>query len=91
LARDPSNLLARRDLCGYYLEKRLYGKARACFQLVLSSSPDDFITQFQLGIAERHMERFQEAAEHLETACRIAPEVSQCVLELDAARKQVKY
>jgi len=56
----------------------------------LTSAPNDYITEFQLGIAERHLGRFQEAVEHLETACRIAPEVSQCTPELDAARKQVK-
>ncbi|HXB71364.1 MAG TPA: sulfatase-like hydrolase/transferase [Candidatus Acidoferrales bacterium] len=83
LARDPNNTLARRDLGGCYVERRMWNQARAAFERVLERAPEDYVTHFELGIAEEHLGLLKEAREDLETACRIAPEASQCRHELD--------
>jgi choline-sulfatase len=83
LARDPNNTLARRDLGGCYVERRMWNQARVAFARVLERVPEDYVTHFELGIAEEHLGLLKEAREDLETACRIAPEASQCRHELE--------
>ncbi len=82
LARDPGNTLARRDLGGTYVEQRLYAKARACFETVVAAAPDDYMAQFELGIADKNLGRMKEALEHLQAACKLAPAAEQCQREL---------
>jgi choline-sulfatase len=88
LARDPKNTLARRDLGGTYVEQRLYAKARACFEAVIATAPDDYMAQFELGLADKRLGLTQEALEHLQAACKVAPEAEQCRRELDAIKKE---
>ena len=88
LAQDPKNTLARRDLGGTYIEQHLYGKARECFERVVASEPDDYMAQFELGIADKHLGLTQEALEHLQAACKVAPGAEQCRRELDAVGKE---
>jgi arylsulfatase A-like enzyme len=83
LARDPNNTLARRDLGGCYVERKMWAQARSAFERVLERAPEDYVTHFELGIAEEHLGLLKEAKEHLETACRIAPEAEQCRHELE--------
>jgi len=83
LARDPNNTLARRDLGGCYVERRMWAQARAAFERVLERAPEDYVTHFELGIAEEHLGFLKEAREDVETACRIAPEAEQCRHELE--------
>ncbi|MGA2742501.1 MAG: sulfatase-like hydrolase/transferase [Bryobacteraceae bacterium] len=87
LVRDPKNTLARRDLGGTYVEQHLYSKARECFEQVVASAPDDYMAQFELGIADKHLGLTKEALEHLQAACKVAPEAEQCRRELDALTK----
>ena len=87
LARDPKNTLARRDLGGCYVERHLWDKARISFERVLEAAPEDYVTHFELGIAEEHLGLLQQAREHLETACRIAPEAEQCRHELQTLQQ----
>ncbi|HXM44788.1 MAG TPA: sulfatase-like hydrolase/transferase [Bryobacteraceae bacterium] len=89
LARDPKNTLARRDLGGTYVEQHLYGKARECFEQVVASAPDDYMAQFELGIADKRLGLIKEALEHLQAACKVAPEAEQCRRELDALGKDL--
>jgi len=88
LVRDPKNTLARRDLGGTYVEQHLYAKARACFEAVVATAPDDYMSQFELGIADKHLGLTQDALEHLEAACKVAPGAEQCRRELESVRKQ---
>jgi tetratricopeptide (TPR) repeat protein len=88
LARDPKNTLARRDLGGTYVEQHLYSKARDCFEQVVTAAPDDYMAQFELGIADKNLGRTQDALEHLQIACKVAPGAEQCRRELDALSKQ---
>jgi choline-sulfatase len=83
LAQDAANVLARRDLASCYLDLHDYTKARASFQQVVAAAPDDYPSQFGLGIAARHLGFLEEARTHLEAACRLAPRASQCSHELD--------
>jgi len=82
LARDPHNTLARRDLGGTYVEQHLYTKARDCFEQVITAAPDDYMAQFELGLADKHLGLTQQAREHLQAACKVAPEAEQCRREL---------
>lgn len=86
LALDPKNTLARRDLGGTYVEQRQYAKARACFEQVVAAAPDDYMAQFELGIADKHLGLTKEALEHLQAACKVAPEAQQCRSELDSLK-----
>ena len=88
VARDPRNTLARRDLGGTYVELHLYAKARACFERVVNDAPDDYMAQFELGVADEHLGLTHDALEHLQAACKAAPEAEQCRRELDAVRKE---
>ncbi len=75
--------LARRDLGGTYVEQHLYEKARACFETVVASAPDDYMAQFELGITDKRLGLTKEALEHLQTACKVAPGAEQCRRELE--------
>jgi arylsulfatase A-like enzyme len=90
LARDPHNTLARRDLAGTYVELKDYAKARANFQQVLAVAPDDYVTQFELGLSDERLGLMKEALDHLQAACRIAPEAQQCRHELETVEQKMK-
>jgi choline-sulfatase len=88
LAGDPHNTLARRDLGGTYVEQHLYAKARACFEQVVAAAPDDYMAQFELGVADKRLGLYPEALVHLQAACKMAPEAEQCRRELESLKKQ---
>lgn len=88
LAQDPGNTLARRDLAACYLDLHDYSQARVNFQQVAAAAPDDYPSQFGLGIAAKHLGLVDEARAHLEAACRLAPRASQCRAELDSLEKR---
>jgi choline-sulfatase len=90
LVRDPHNLLARRDLGSSYLDAGDYQEARAAFQQVLTTVPDDYIANFKIGFAEERLGLLKEAKDHLETACRVAPESKQSRKELDTVESKLK-
>jgi tetratricopeptide (TPR) repeat protein len=87
LARDPRNTLARRDLGGTYVEQHLYGKARECFERVVTAAPDDYMAQFELGIADKKLGLTHDALEHLQAACKLAPGAEQCRKEMEGLEK----
>jgi arylsulfatase A-like enzyme len=86
LVRDPHNLMARRDLASAYVDTGEYAKARTAFQQVLAVAPDDYMTNYEIGYAEDKLGLLKEAKEHLETACRIAPESQQSRKELEVVQ-----
>ena len=89
VAQDPGNMLANRDLGGAYLELKQYAKAREVLARVLTAAPNDYVTRYQLGLACEHSGLLQQAKEHLEAACAIAPDSVPCKTELEAVRKQM--
>ena len=88
LAQDATNTLARRDLGSCYLDLHEYSRARASFEQVVASAPDDYPSQYGLGIADKHLGLLDEARVHLEAACRMAPRAVQCSRELDALKQR---
>lgn len=90
VAGDAGNILARRDLGGAYLELKQYARAREVLAQVLLAAPDDYVTQYQLGLACEHLGQLRQAIEHLEAACKIAPDSVPCQSELESVRKRVK-
>ncbi len=87
LAQDPANILARRDLASCYLDLRDYSSARVNFKQVVAVAPDDYPSQYGLGLAAKHLGRKQEAREHLEAACRLAPAAAQCKVQLEETER----
>ena len=49
------NTLARRDLGACYLDLHKYSKARESFEKVLTAAPNDYPSQFGLGVADKHL------------------------------------
>jgi tetratricopeptide (TPR) repeat protein len=87
LGQDPASAVARRDLASCYLDLHDYAKARASFEQVVMAAPDDYPSQFGLGMADKHLGLLDEARPHFEAACRLAPRASQCRRELDALKQ----
>ena len=83
LAQDPKNLLARRDLGGAYLDRKLYSQARTNLEQVLAAAPDDYVAHYELAITDKNLGLAKDARTHLETACKLAPDAAQCRQELD--------
>jgi tetratricopeptide (TPR) repeat protein len=82
LSHDETNTLARRDLASCYLDLHAYRKALTNFEQVARVAPQDYPSQFGLGLAAKHVGLTDEARHHLEIACKLAPEASQCQAEL---------
>jgi len=72
------------------VELKDYAKARASFQQVLAAAPDDYVTQFELGLSDERLGLMKEALDHLQAACRIAPEAQQCRRELETVEQKMK-
>jgi len=89
LARDPNNLMARRDLGSTYVETGDFAKSREAFLQVLRVAPEDYMTNYEIGIDEDRLGMLPEAKGHLEAACRLAPESKQARLELDQVQKKL--
>ena len=89
LERDPRNTLARRDIGVAYNAQACYDKARANLQQVLAVAPDDFVAQFELGLADEHLGLLPEALDHLRTACEMAPQSGGCRRELQALQQKM--
>jgi tetratricopeptide (TPR) repeat protein len=87
LAGDSTNTLARRDLASCYLDLHDDAKARADFEKVVAAAPDDYASQFGLGLADQHLGLLNDARAHIESACRLAPQAVQCQHELDELKQ----
>ena len=90
LSRDPGNALARRDLGGAYLAVRKYAEARSSFEKIVPDYAGDYMTQYELGIADEHLGLLREAREHLAAACRLSGNADQCRRELAAVDEKLK-
>ncbi len=90
LAQNPHNTLARRDLGDCYLEMRAYAKARTALEQVAAQEPDDYMVQLELGMADEHLGRLEEALRHVQAACKMFPASAQCKKELDAIQQKMK-
>ena len=64
-------------------------RQRAQFEQVVAVATDDYVSQYELGIADERLSLWKEAQTHLEIACRLAPEAGQCRKELEGVRGKV--
>ncbi|HZU27124.1 MAG TPA: sulfatase-like hydrolase/transferase [Bryobacteraceae bacterium] len=90
VAADPQNTLARRDLGASYLERHQYALARAQLERVAAVAAGDYMTQYELGIADEHLGLLPQAVEHLRTASRLAPDAEQCRRELASVEARLR-
>lgn len=90
LLRDPNNLMARRDLGSTYVETGDFAKSREAFLQVLKVAPEDYMTNYEIGIDEDRLGMLPEAKAHLEAACRLAPESKQARLALENVARRLK-
>ena len=87
LAADPGNLLARR--AGALVEKHEFTPALQELQRVVAASGDDYVTRYELGVAQEGLGHLPEALTQFEAACRIAPAAEQCKGAIERVRGKV--
>ena len=78
LKADPRNLLARRDLGVTLIENKDFQAARTELEQVTAAAPYDYVTRYELGVANESLGLPGEALNQFEAACRVAPEADQC-------------
>ena len=84
---DAGNLLARRDLGVALIEKHDFRAALDELQRVAAASPDDYVTRYEMGIAQEGLGHLPEALSQFESACRIAPAARQCKEAAERVRR----
>ena len=87
---DPEYVPAAEALGAWWMGRENYAKARAYFQKALAAAPRDATALLEEGIAEERMGLLREALEHLQDACRLAPESPPCGREIQAVKEKLK-
>jgi choline-sulfatase len=87
---DPEYAPAAEALGAWWMGRENYAKARAYFQKALAAAPRDSTALLEEGIAEERLGLLHEALDHLEDACRLDPDSSQCSRELQSVRDKMK-
>ncbi|MDP9170772.1 MAG: sulfatase-like hydrolase/transferase [Acidobacteriota bacterium] len=78
LVSDPRNLLARRDLGVALIEQKKFTEALVELRQVAGASEGDYVTLFELGVANELLGKLPQALAAFEAACRLAPGAVQC-------------
>jgi choline-sulfatase len=78
LSADPRNLLARRDLGVALMERKNFSDALVELRRVAADSQGDYVTLFELGLANESLGKYREALAGFEAACAAAPGAAQC-------------
>jgi hypothetical protein len=60
------------------------------FEQALAVAPGDYAAQFELGMIAQRQGQFKEGLQRFETACKAAPEASECGQPLQALRERAK-
>lgn len=90
LKLNPGYAPAAEALGEYWLEQGDYAKARRRFEQVVALTPDSYTGQLELGLIDEHLGLLREGREHLEAACKIAPQSAKCAQELNALQQKMK-
>ncbi len=90
LDADPSDAPAAEAIGEIWLERQDYLKARHYFELAFAAAANDFTAEFKLGVVEERLGDWASAVRHLEGACKLDPESSDCKRELSAAEQKLK-
>jgi hypothetical protein len=68
------------------IENKNFQAARTELQRVAAAAPFDYVTRYELGIADESLSLFPEALDQFEAACRVAPEAEQCKQAVERVR-----
>jgi len=90
LTFDPAYAPAAEALGAWWIGREEYAKARAAFQKAVAAAPADYAALVGLGTAEERLGLMPDALQHLETACKIAPESVSCNRELQAVKRKMQ-
>ena len=89
LRLDPEYVPAAEALGAWWMGRGDYAKAREYFQKAVATEPRDSAALAEEGVAEERLGLLREALEHLEDACRLAPDLPQCKRDLEAVREKL--
>ena len=84
LKLNPQYAPAAQAIGEYWLQQGDYAQARRRFQQVLALTPESYAGHFQLALAAEHLGLLDEARQHLEAACKIAPRDETCAQKLES-------
>jgi choline-sulfatase len=90
LAFDPEYAPCDEAIGALWLARQDYAKARGFFEQALAVAPGDYAAQFGLGMVAQRQGQFKEALQRFETACKAAPEASECGQPLQTLREKAK-
>jgi len=90
LRLDPEYVPAAEALGAWWMGRGDYAKAREYFQKAVAAEPRDSAALAEEGVAEERLGLLREALEHLEDACRLAPDLPQCKRDLEAVREKLR-
>ncbi len=90
LRMDPEYVPAAEALGAWWMGREDYAKARAYFQKALAAAPRDSTALAEEGVAEMRLGLLPEALEHLQDACRLAPDLPQCGRELREVEEKLR-
>ena len=88
LRQDPEYVPAEEALGKLWMGRQDYGRARGYFQQALAAAPNDFPALLGVGIAEEHLDLIPEARKHLEAACALEPDSTDCQRALRTVREK---
>jgi tetratricopeptide (TPR) repeat protein len=86
LKLDPQYAPAAEAIGQYWMDQGDYARARLRFAQVLALTPESYTGHFQLAVADEHLGLLQEAREHMEIACKIAPHDENCARKLKSSK-----
>ena len=87
---DPEYVPAAEALGAWWMGREDYAKARAAFQKAVAAAPSDYVALLGLGRAEEHLGLLPDALQHLESACKMAPDSASCNRELQTVKQKMK-
>ncbi len=90
LTEEPNYTSAAEAIGELWLAREQYQKAQPYFQRILVFDPNDYSAHFNLGLIDEHLGNRTAAIKELQTACKIAPEFTECRRELNALEEQIK-
>ena len=90
LTYDPEYAPADEAIGSVWFARHDYAKARASFEQALAVAPGDYAAGLEIGLIDEREGKFKEALTYVESACKVAPEASECGQSLDELRVKAK-
>jgi arylsulfatase A-like enzyme len=90
LSADPADAPAAEAIGEVWMERQEFAKAQHYFELALTADANDYAAEFKLGVAEERLGKWDNAVRHLQAACKLVPQSSECERELTGAERKLK-